>query len=406
MPFAEADMFRRIAITEPYFFDGEADMIVEMLRSERFDYIHIRKPGADTAAIRSLIERIPKALRQRLNLHDAFDIAIGSGVGGVHLNSRNPLPPEGWRFRISSSCHSIEECTEAATKATGHGYQLDYVTLSPIYNSFSKPGYLSPFSKDNLREYLASDHPLPTIALGGVDDTKEAELKSLGFDGCAMLSSAWRHEIPLNAFSLQFITNPTSVDDAINQTRQVLAGGCRWVQLRWKDSPITQLTEAAGMISQLCRVARAIFLLDDHVELVKSTHADGVHLGKNDMPVDEARKLLGPTYIIGATANTPDDIFAAASAGADYIGYGPFRFTTTKKNLSPVLGLEGYAEARRFRQKHGLTLPLVAIGGIENADIPSIIHAGADGVAVSGTILRSHTPTQTTRDILHTLNIL
>ena len=92
----------------------------------------------------------------------------------------------------------------------------------------------------------------------------------------------------------------------------------------------------------MCKEHDAILILDDHVELAQKLEVDGVHLGKTDMPVAEARQLLGEAFIIGGTANTFEDVEMHYRAGADYVGIGPFRFTTTKKNLSPVLGIEGY----------------------------------------------------------------
>ncbi len=141
---------------------------------------------------------------------------------------------------------------------------------------------------------------------------------------------------------LQFITHRTDRYDEIAGTRAVLAGGCRWVQLRMKEASDEEYLRVGHEIARLCRAAGAVFLLDDRVHLVRALGADGVHLGRHDMPVDEARRLLGAGYRIGATANTFADIERAAALGADYIGLGPYRFTETKRNLSPVLGLEGY----------------------------------------------------------------
>ena len=139
----------------------------------------------------------------------------------------------------------------------------------------------------------------------------------------------------------QFISHFTdrfSYEDGI---RLVLEGGCKWVQLRMKDASAEQIEAVAAAVAPLCRESGARFILDDHVELVERTGADGVHLGKNDMPVDKARTILGPGKIIGGTANTLEDVLRLHRQGADYIGCGPFRFTTTKKNLAPVLGLKG-----------------------------------------------------------------
>jgi len=147
---------------------------------------------------------------------------------------------------------------------------------------------------------------------------------------------------------LQFITHHTDRYDEIAGTRAVLEGGCRWVQLRMKDTPAEEVLRIGREIEKLCREYGAKFILDDHVELVRELNADGVHLGKLDMPVAEARRLLGPEYLIGATANTFEDIERGAGQGADYIGLGPFRFTQTKRNLSPVLG------ARRLPHAYGV----------------------------------------------------
>ena len=170
---------------------------------------------------------------------------------------------------------------------------------------------------------------------------------------------------------LQFITHYTDRYTYYDSARMALEGGCRWIQI-----------------------------IDDHVELAKELKADGVHLGKKDMPVAEARRMLGSGFIIGGTANTFDDIKMHYDAGADYIGCGPFRFTTTKKNLSPILGLEGYRSIVRQMKEADIRLPIVAIGGITFEDIPAILQTGVTGIALSGTILRADNPVEETRRIL------
>ena len=171
-----------------------------------------------------------------------------------------------------------------------------------------------------------------------------------------------------------------------------LEGGCRWVQLRMKDATDDEMRPVALKAQAMCKEAGATFIIDDHVELVKEIHADGVHLGKKDMPINEARALLGKDYIIGGTANTFEDVKSHYDNGADYIGCGPFRFTTTKKGLSPVLGIEGYKSIVSSMKEHGIDLPIVAIGGITAADIPAIMATGVTGIALSGTVLRAEDP--------------
>ena len=199
---------------------------------------------------------------------------------------------------------------------------------------------------------------------------------------------------------VQFITHTSARYTYADSARLALAGGCRWIQLRMKDAQREEIIATAAEILPLCREVGATFILDDHVELVELTGADGVHLGKNDMPIAEARRLLGHNKIIGGTANTFEDILAHAEAGADYIGCGPFRFTTTKKNLSPILGLEGYARiVEQMRQNH-ISLPIVAIGGIAFEDIPAILQTGVTGIALSGSVLRADDPIAEMRKIV------
>ena len=200
--------------------------------------------------------------------------------------------------------------------------------------------------------------------------------------------------------AIQFITHETETVGYVEGARMALEGGCRWIQLRMKDASDDEVRKAAAEIQLMCKAHDAIFLLDDRVELAKELKADGVHLGKNDMPVDEARRVLGEEFIIGGTANTFDDIERLARQGADYIGCGPFRFTTTKKNLAPVIGIEGYRDIIEKMEAAGIDLPVVAIGGITADDIDDILATGVRGIAVSGTVLRAENPVAMMKQII------
>lgn len=193
---------------------------------------------------------------------------------------------------------------------------------------------------------------------------------------------------------IQFITHSNSRYGYVEGARLALEGGCRWIQLRMKDAEEAEFLSAAKQIAAMCKEYGATFLLDDHVEWVEKTGADGVHLGKNDMPVDEARKILGANRIIGGTANTFEDVERLWRQGANYIGCGPYRFTTTKKNLSPVLGLEGYRRIIGQMKAHGINLPVVAIGGILQPDIKDVMATGVSGIAVSGAVLNAENPAE------------
>lgn len=202
---------------------------------------------------------------------------------------------------------------------------------------------------------------------------------------------------------VQFITHYSDRYTYLDSVRIALEGGCRWIQLRMKDTPTEDILPIAKETLTLCRQYEATFIIDDHVELAKQIKADGVHLGKLDMPITEARSILGKNFIIGGTANTLEDIRMHYEAGADYIGCGPYRFTTTKKNLSPVLGLESYREIVRKMKMEGLDLPIVAIGGIEKEDIPSLMGTGITGIALSGSILRAEHPKEEMNEIIKTV---
>ena len=199
---------------------------------------------------------------------------------------------------------------------------------------------------------------------------------------------------------LQFISHYTDRYRYLDSIRMALAGGCRWVQLRMKDATDDEIRPVALEAQKLCKEAGATFIIDDHVELVKEIQADGVHLGKMDMPIADARKILGEDFIIGGTANTFEDVKSHYEAGANYIGCGPFRFTTTKKKLSPVLGLDGYRQIVSQMRQAGISLPIVAIGGITAEDIPDIMQTGVTGIALSGTVLRATDPVAEMRRLI------
>uniref|UniRef100_UPI0040575E8E thiamine phosphate synthase n=1 Tax=Alistipes sp. TaxID=1872444 RepID=UPI0040575E8E len=201
-------------------------------------------------------------------------------------------------------------------------------------------------------------------------------------------------------YRLQFITHYNAHYSYLDSARIALEGGCRWLQLRMKEADEAQLEETALILQRMCRAVGATFIIDDHVALAKRIGADGVHLGKNDMPIAEARNYLGDGFIIGGTINSMEDVLHHLEGGRpDYFGCGPYRFTSTKRNLAPVLGCEGYRDLiQKMRTRH-ITIPLVAIGGIRKEDIPSILACGVDGIALSGSIINAEEPVREMRQI-------
>lgn len=203
---------------------------------------------------------------------------------------------------------------------------------------------------------------------------------------------------------VQFISHYSERYSYLDSIQLALEGGCRWIQLRMKDATDDEVRPIAVEAQKLCRAYGAKFIIDDRVALVRELGADGVHLGKNDMPIREARQILGPDFIIGGTANTFEDAKAHYEASANYIGCGPFRFTTTKKKLAPVLGLDGYRHIIQQMRAANINIPVVAIGGITKDDIPAILQTGITGIALSGTVLRADDPIAEMKHIINIIN--
>lgn len=204
---------------------------------------------------------------------------------------------------------------------------------------------------------------------------------------------------------LQFITHYTQKYSYTDSARIALEGGCKWVQLRMKDADDLLLEQTALVVQKMCREYGATFIIDDNVALAKKIGADGVHLGKNDMPVAQARKILGENFIIGATVNSFEDVLAHLQESTpDYFGCGPYRFTSTKEKLAPILGLAGYQSIVGKMRESNISIPIVAIGGICKEDVSLLMDTGIDGIALSGSVLRADDPIDQMRLIKDIIN--
>ena len=188
---------------------------------------------------------------------------------------------------------------------------------------------------------------------------------------------------------LQYISQGKTIEEQLYNIHQALDAGCNWIQLRFKNQTEKSTFALAEAVKFLCEEYLAHFIVNDNVHLTQQIAADGVHLGLTDMKITEARTILGTTKIIGATANTFEDIVFQTQNGCDYIGLGPFQFTETKEKLSPVLGVEGYAAILNKLKAENIQIPIYAIGGITFENIDSLISTGIYGVAVSGMITKS-----------------
>lgn len=157
---------------------------------------------------------------------------------------------------------------------------------------------------------------------------------------------------------------------------EALAGGARVVQLRDKQTPKRQLLDEARAMKTLCHEYGAVFIVNDDVVLAWASDADGVHVGQEDLPVEEARRLLGERKLIGLSISTLEQAVEAARLGVDYIGVGAIYPTPTKLKAKPR-GIELLQTVRAAVDK-----PLVAIGGIDASNAAEVFNAGADAVAV------------------------
>ncbi len=199
---------------------------------------------------------------------------------------------------------------------------------------------------------------------------------------------------------LQFITHESDKYSIAEEVQMAIEGGCRWIQLRMKDATDEEVRNVALELIPMCRETDTFLIIDDRVAVVNDLKVSGVHLGKEDMAPMEARELLGPHAIIGVTANTADDIIKYKGKDLDYVGLGPFKFTTTKKNLAPQLGIDGYRDIVQKVRDAGIEIPIVAIGGITVDDIEPLMATGINGIAMSGAIINAPDPMLYTSSVM------
>lgn len=407
-----ADIFPEspILITLPRILKNEAETLAALCGAG-VSVIHIRKPEASEPEIEELLKTLQAlgADMSRLTIHYNEPLARRYGLGGVHLRIEELLAGAGEGLRRSCSAHGWTEAERAATDA-------DYVFLSPLFDSISKPGYRSAIDPAEAAERLRRRKGR-IVALGGIRPANITRVRRIGFDGAAVLGAAWsadekavdtertlkNYHILNRKWKAAGGTLQLISDGDLSVAAQFLDAGGRWIQLRMKDASAEVIVCRGKEMLALCRKRRAVLVVNDAPQLAAAIGADGVHLGQADMPPIEARRIIGDGAVIGSTANTFEQIAARNDGETDYVGLGPFRFTTTKKNLSPVLGAEGYRTILGRMRTENIPLPVVAIGGIELPDIPQIMRTGVDGIALSGAIARADSPATTTANFLNAI---
>lgn len=188
---------------------------------------------------------------------------------------------------------------------------------------------------------------------------------------------------------LQYISQGETIEKQLQNIHQTLDAGCNWIQMRFKNQTSEKRFALAEAVKKICEEYQATFIINDDVLLAQEIAGDGVHVGLTDMSVSGARAILGDRKIIGATANTFEDVLLQTKNGCNYIGLGPFQFTETKEKLSPILGVEGYVSIVNKMKSENITTPVYAIGGITLENIESLMKTGVHGIAVSGMITKS-----------------
>ncbi len=185
------------------------------------------------------------------------------------------------------------------------------------------------------------------------------------------------------------IADPSVVpgDRFLLVVEDALRGGVTAVQLRDKTSPAHVLVDRAAALARLAHAYGATFIVNDRADVAMAVDAGGVHLGPDDLPVSAARRIVPARMLVGFSAGTPEEAREAARNGASYLGVGAVRPTQTKVDAGDPVGVAGVASVRAATR-----LPMVAIGGVQLADVPALIAAGADGVAVARAILESADP--------------
>lgn len=199
-------------------------------------------------------------------------------------------------------------------------------------------------------------------------------------------------------FSLYVITESLPERSPLEIAAAAFAGGAGVVQYRHKHATSRELFLWGQQLAALAREQGKVLIINDRADIALAVRADGVHLGPDDLPVSAARRLLGPTAIIGASAGTVDEAIEAEAEGASYLGVGCIYGTASKADAGDPVGPARVAEIRA-----AVRLPIVAIGGITAAHIPELVAAGADGIAVISAVTRARQMKTAARELARTL---
>ncbi|ANO34576.1 thiamine-phosphate diphosphorylase [Vibrio breoganii] len=201
----------------------------------------------------------------------------------------------------------------------------------------------------------------------------------------------------MNPYELYFVTDDQQdIETLCSVVKQAIAGGVTMVQIREKHGDVRAFIERARAVKSVMRGSGVPLIINDRVDVALAVDACGVHLGQSDMPVADARRLLGDDKLLGLSVESEEQLLEAQSFAVDYLGVSAIFATPTKTNTVKHWGVEGLTKAVELSK-----LPLVAIGGINDSNIKSVVDTGVDGIALVSAISAASDPTQASKDLLN-----
>ncbi|MEZ9911564.1 thiamine phosphate synthase [Vibrio breoganii] len=200
----------------------------------------------------------------------------------------------------------------------------------------------------------------------------------------------------MNPYELYFVTDDQQdIETLCSVVKQAIAGGVTMVQIREKHGDVRAFIERARAVKSVMRGSGVPLIINDRVDVALAVDACGVHLGQSDMPVADVRRLLGDDKLLGLSVESEEQLLEAQSFAVDYLGVSAIFATPTKTNTVKHWGIEGLTKAVELSK-----LPLVAIGGINDSNIKSVVDTGVDGIALVSAISAASDPTQASKDLL------
>jgi thiamine-phosphate pyrophosphorylase len=337
------------------------------------DAVQLREKEASTRtllAFGSKLRLLTWEYGTQLIVNERIDIALAIKADGVHLpeDSLSPQVVKKLHLKAGMSVHSLESALRAQEEGA------DYVMLS------SAP-----------LKVVATRLKIPIYAVGEVTPSKIPGLLQEGAYGVAAISALLHTSdiaTSVTAFKAHFSKSKVKgllvILSSVELAKQVIQEGADAIQFRHKGPYTREHFLAAQQIAYLCKEANLPFLINDRADLALALDASGVHLGQTDLPLRDTRKILGTHKLIGGTASTLEEALLAESYGADYLGLGHIFPTQSKQKDYPPIGLEMISKVKAKTQ-----IPIIAIGGINEDNVQSVIQAGADGVAVISAAIRT-----------------